>query len=66
MRNAKQKLKESVALASEVEPRYWKELIARIEQNMERCKKEKVPDSDDELIAARDTVGLLKCKDSTY
>lgn len=66
VKNAKQKLKDSVAVASQVEPRDWKKHIDNIEDNINRCRKEKVPDSDDELLAARDTVGLLKCKDSKY
>ena len=62
VKNAKQKLREAVA--ANMEARRWKEQISEIQKCIERCLKEKVPDTDDEIIAATAMVWFLTCKDS--
>jgi hypothetical protein len=64
VKNAKQKLKDAVA--ANLEPRRWKEQIDEILKCIERCKKEKVPDTDDEIIAATAMVWFLTCKDRKF
>lgn len=61
--NARKGLREAIASASKSKGEDWKKHIDGIENNINRCKKEKIADTDDELLAARETAGLLRCKD---
>ncbi|XP_045176045.2 lim and transglutaminase domain protein ltd-1-like [Mercenaria mercenaria] len=60
VRNTKRKLKEVVE--APVEPRRWKEKLKNIQSCIQKCKKEKVPDSDDEIITANAMVWFLFLK----
>ncbi|XP_053384822.1 lim and transglutaminase domain protein ltd-1-like [Mercenaria mercenaria] len=61
VKNAKQKLKE--VTEAPVEPQRLKERIKDIQFCIQRCKKEKVQDSDYEIINANEMVLFLICKD---
>jgi hypothetical protein len=47
-----------------VQPRYWKEQIKEIQKCIVKCKKEKIPNSADEMISANTMLVFLTCKDS--
>ncbi|XP_060608341.1 uncharacterized protein LOC132760373 [Ruditapes philippinarum] len=46
-----------------VQPRYWKEQIKEIQKCIVKCKKEKIPNSADEMISANTMLVFLTCKD---